>query len=247
MEHKIFHTMQGFEKSWWYKSRLRVVRRAIAVLPTPTFRGAVLDMGAGFGGMRPLFDSYERIDGYEPNANAREVLERRGYTHVYPDLDFLRTREGAYDVVCAFDVLEHIKNDHHALREWHALLKTGGALHLTVPALPIFWSQHDVDCHHFRRYKKDALTHLLTASGFEVQYASYWNLLLALPAYLARKSRLVDAHAETTGLTPALDRIFDWILRLEMLTIPYFSLPFGTGLVIIAIKKEDTAPVSLPV
>ena len=244
MEHKVFNTMQGFEKSWWYKSRLRVVRRATTVLPPAMLRGAVIDMGAGFGGMRPLFEGYERIDGYEPNQKASEALESRGYAHVYRDLDFLKSRVGDYDTVCAFDVLEHIKNDHHALREWHALLKEDGTLLLTVPALPVFWSQHDVDCHHFRRYKKDALLHLLSASGFEVHYATYWNCVLALPAFLARKSRMVDAHAETTGLSPLLDTIFDWILRLETLSIPYLSLPFGTGLVIVATKKELPPPIS---
>jgi len=41
-----------------------------------------------------------------------------------------------YDMVCAFEVLEHLKRDEAALRDWITLVRPGGHLVLSVPAGP---------------------------------------------------------------------------------------------------------------
>ncbi len=58
----------------------------------------------------------------------------------------------AYDLVCAFDVLEHVEEDGKAVAALARKLKPGGVLLCTAPANQWMWSQHDVINQHYRRY-----------------------------------------------------------------------------------------------
>ena len=60
---------------------------------------------------------------------------------------------GALDLVGAFDVLEHIADDHRVLDEFYRVLKPGGVLIATVPQHPSLWSAADEVAHHQRRYR----------------------------------------------------------------------------------------------
>ena len=61
-----------------------------------------------------------------------------------------------YDLIGAFDVIEHIEDDAAALASIAAKLKPGGKFVMTVPAHQWMWSAHDVVNHHKRRYSKRA-------------------------------------------------------------------------------------------
>src|SRR5206468_5461246 len=75
-----------------------------------------------------------------------------------------------FDVVCAFEVLEHVKDDAAALRRWVGRLASGGWLVLSVPAFQRRYAAADRMAGHFRRYDPDALRdRLLTAGLHDVQ------------------------------------------------------------------------------
>jgi SAM-dependent methyltransferase len=63
-----------------------------------------------------------------------------------------------YDVICMFDVLEHIGDDAAAVRWCHDHLRSQGLLFVSVPACPFLWSRHDEELHHFRRYRPSDLS-----------------------------------------------------------------------------------------
>jgi SAM-dependent methyltransferase len=71
-----------------------------------------------------------------------------------------------FDLVCAFEVLEHIEDDAAALAEWAARLRPGGWLLLSVPAYQSRYGAADELVGHFRRYDPPALAALLGAAGF---------------------------------------------------------------------------------
>jgi SAM-dependent methyltransferase len=71
-----------------------------------------------------------------------------------------------FDLVCAFEVLEHIEDDAGTLKEWSALLRPGGWLLLSVPAHQSRFGPWDELVGHFRRYDPAAITRLLTSAGF---------------------------------------------------------------------------------
>lgn len=101
-----------------------------------------------------------------------------------------------FDVVCAFDVLEHIEDDAAALQQWRSWLKPGGHLLLSVPAHMRLWTAGDEWAGHFRRYERDGLDALLRKVGFLLdRFECYGFPLtnlserLSAPAYARRIHR----------------------------------------------------------
>ena len=78
--------------------------------------------------------------------------------------------EEEFDVIGAFDALEHIKEDEDVLREIFRATKEGGGIILTVPQHPFLWSQMDEISHHYRRYTRRGLIDKVQRAGFEVVY-----------------------------------------------------------------------------
>jgi SAM-dependent methyltransferase len=70
-----------------------------------------------------------------------------------------------FDLVCAFEVLEHLADDRAALRSWRALVRPGGHLLISVPAHAARFGPADDAVGHYRRYEPAALRSLLTESG----------------------------------------------------------------------------------
>ena len=72
-----------------------------------------------------------------------------------------------FDVICAFDVIEHIEADTSVLAEMHRATKPGGGIVLTVPQHKWLWSAADDYAHHVRRYSRSELTKKVKSAGFE--------------------------------------------------------------------------------
>lgn len=95
-----------------------------------------------------------------------------------------------YDVVGAFDVIEHIDDDRAALRAMHDAIAPGGGLMLTVPQHAWLWGPADEYAHHFRRYARRDLLARVTTAGFEIlRVTSFVSLLLPLMAALRFRDR----------------------------------------------------------
>jgi len=98
-----------------------------------------------------------------------------------------------FDVIGAFDVIEHIAEDEAVLGELHRAVKPGGGVVLTVPQHPSLWSEFDVRAHHVRRYTRDDLAQKLARAGFGiVKMTSFVSVLLPL-MMLSRRSRHTPA------------------------------------------------------
>lgn len=114
------------------------------------------------------------------------------------------------DYIAAFEVLEHIEDDRMALSEWTRHLRRGGEVLLSVPAHPERWNPADIWAGHFRRYTRQALCDLATASGLEVTSVQCYGYPFGTmmervvgPIY-ARQLRVMDGvEAEKTQRTGA--------------------------------------------
>ena len=96
--------------------------------------------------------------------------------------------ENKFDVIGAFDVIEHIKEDEKALIQIHQALKPGGGVIITVPQHQWMWSQIDEQALHQRRYTKKQLKRKMENSGFSCKYfTSFVSILLPI-MYLSRLS-----------------------------------------------------------
>ncbi len=229
MERKTLELLHGAEESWWYRGRSRVIETLLR--RAGIHARSALDFGAGFGALRGLLAQFAvSVYAFEPDAAASAVARGRGYAQVFASADDALAEN--YELVCLFDVLEHIEDDRAFLRRLYQAILPGGHIIITVPAYQWLWSVHDVNNHHFRRYTRRSLVSALESCGYDITYASYWNMTLLLPAALVRVLGLTGES--TISGTSVLDPVFLAIVRVESFLMRYVSLPFGTSVIVVA-------------
>lgn len=231
MKPEAFALLKQAESSWWYEARARVAMNVVSLLEK---RGTVLDFGCGYGGMQPFLNSYGALDGVEPNQEAAAACRERGYGTVFSSVHEAAVSGKRYELVCAFDSLEHVEDDRALLAGLHPLLQENGALIINVPAYPFLWSRHDVQHDHFRRYTSKSLKQVLEANGYRIVYIGYWNFFL-FPLFAA--SRLLGVGGESSLNQGFAHRIFRFILRQESKFIPSSRLPFGSSVIALAVLR----------
>jgi SAM-dependent methyltransferase len=135
-----------------------------------------------------MLSCFGKVQAIETDAHGREYATAKTGIMVLPEwlphnLPFGLT---AFDLVCLFDVLEHIQDDVNALRSIRSLLKSRGKLLLTVPAYQWLWNAHDHQLHHVRRYTASTLKRCFEAGGLRATKLTYFNACLFPLAAVAR-------------------------------------------------------------
>lgn len=175
---------------WWYRERrallARALRRLAAAGVTP---GRALDVGAAGGGnTRVLRDHGWRAAALEFSADGARVAADRGLAVLRGDARHLPVRPSSVDLLTAFDILEHIDEDHLAAAEFHRVLRPGGTALVAVPCDMRLWSAHDVAVGHVRRYDRAGLRAVVEKAGLVVDALWSWNVLLRPVAAWRRRS-----------------------------------------------------------
>lgn len=172
----IRRTVELEDRHWWYRERRAMLARELRRLGPP---GRALDIGAAGGGnTRVLVGHGWDALAADYSETAVELAVRRGLRAIHADACDLPLPGESFDLVLAFDVLEHIEDDHTAARELVRVLRPGGRALITVPCDMALWSAHDVASFHFRRYDRDELTALLRGAGLVVDRMWSWNVLM---------------------------------------------------------------------
>lgn len=234
MEETLFDALyRDSDRHWWFRGR----RRIVFSLLDRSFRpgGRVLDLGCGAGNNLAPLARYGEVWGADPSPRALAYCRRRfaGRLDEVRLPDLVPYPDASFDLIVMFDVLEHVEDDAGAARAVLRLLRPGGALALTVPALRWLWSAHDVEHGHYRRYHRPALRALLASAGFEVRKLSYTNTFL-LPAVAAARfllpPRFYSAKDLKPGTRPAA-KVLEWVFSCERHLIRFGALPLGASLV----------------
>ena len=125
------------------------------------------------------------------------------------------------DTIVCLNVLEHIEDDSATLRDFAAVLPSGGHLVLVVPALKALYGTLDQHLSHFRRYSMDELHARVTESGFAIERLQFLNRP-AVPGWWLN-SRVLKRRVMPRGQL----KLFKWImplLKLEERHPPRFGL-----------------------
>jgi SAM-dependent methyltransferase len=155
--------------------------------------------------------------------------------------------ENEFDVIGAFDVLEHIKEDEEVLHQIYQAVRPGGGLILTVPQHPFLWSRQDDYACHVRRYSARELKDKVKRTGFAmVKMTSFVSLLLPI-MILARVQKRNPAleydPLSELKINPVLNTLFEKILDVERWMIfSGLSFPAGGSLLVIAHKVSGSIP-----
>ena len=133
-----------------------------------------LEIGPGLRPRLPV-EGTQFVD-LSPVAVSR--LNDAGGQAVVGSIESLSAEDESMDLVCAFDVLEHIEDDRMALGEITRVLRKGGVLFLSVPLYQSAWTGFDQLVGHARRYEPDALEALLHAHGITVRRSAAYGMQL---------------------------------------------------------------------
>ena len=150
-----------------------------------------------------------------------------------------------FDVIGAFDVLEHIEDDTHVMSELARALKPGGGLIVTVPQHAWLWSVQDDIAHHARRYEPGEMERKLVESGFEVRWSSSFVSLLMPALMLSRMSarKTIDDASDPFrefNIPGWLNWTLLSIMGVERALIKSgIRFPFGGSRIVVAFKKAD--------
>lgn len=225
-----------YHKHWWWRARESVLCRELKQLNLSSST-RILDVGCGDGLSFPLLRKFGVVEGIEtdksllnPNSPHRskiftEPLGRPLY-------------EGRrYDVITAFDVLEHIDDDRSAIRNINDMLEPGGWLVLTVPAFMCLWDGHDEINLHYRRYRADKLRAELQRYFQDLRVRYLFQSLFIPKLMLAMLNRLRD-NAMPQHRIPSrwLNEAVQKVLEAEYLVVRRIPLPFGTSLLAVGQK-----------
>ncbi len=244
---------------WWFAGRraifFDVIARALAGAPSAAGRPlAALDVGCGAGGMLPSLAALTAPTGLDISTELLVQARARGFTRLLlGSADRLPFAPASFDLVTAFDCIEHLDDDCAALASFAAALKPGGHLFVSVPAWQFLFSENDRVAHHKRRYRRPDLVAKARAAGFEVVQASYvnsWLFPLIIPAVLALqlKQRFLKrpgAAAETnlSYRTPRwINRLLAGIFSSERFVLRHASFPLGHSLILLARRPRESGP-----
>lgn len=244
MDKKNYDAMIALEKThWWFSARRRVLKKTMERFFRNEKFQDVLEIGCGSGGNLKFLSGFGKIHGSELDEISRKFANKRNLCKVFygklPD-DINTSKK--FDLICIFDVLEHVDKDSDSLKKINELLNNNGYLVITVPAFMFLWSEHDVSSHHKRRYRKAQLANLLKVNGFQLEFISYFNFflfpLIALIRLLQRLFKFSSKNNDVKKEIPIKNFLLKSIFSVESFFMPYISLPFGVSLISIVKKPE---------
>ena len=243
---------------WWFRAREAIlcaqVERLVARgrLPAPA---RILNIGAATGRSSEWLGQFGAVTSLEYDLDCcRMTRDKTGLEVIHGSILDLPCDDVVFDLVCAFDVIEHVEDHETAVAEMRRVTRPDGVIFVTVPAYRWLWSEHDDINHHCRRYSRRQLVSLFRS--LPLCFVSGFNSLLLPPIALHRLLRKaagilpVKRHrrrfdeslrsdfsrSRSSRWSPLLERIFRsercWLDR-------GWPLPFGVSLMLVA--RNETA------
>ena len=154
--------------------------------------------------------------------------------------------DAVFDVVTAFDVLEHCEPEDTALDEVRRVLRPGGHLVLSVPAYSWAWTDFDVANGHHRRYTTARAAAAVERAGFVTDRVTY-GFASVFPMFAAERAarRLTRRRphgpadiVELPQLPGPLNSALLGLSRIDRAVLARRDLPFGSSVFLAATRAS---------
>jgi len=134
-------------------------------------------------------------------------LHARGASAMHGMIGALPCNDASFDLVCAFDILEHVVDDDAALAELDRVAAPGATLLISVPLHAQAWTAFDDFVGHYRRYEPAQISERLERHGFHIERSAIYGMQ-------PKSTRLLDLA--TWYLTHRRERAMWWYNRVFM-------------------------------
>jgi len=233
------------DEHWWFTGRRVILRKILSSLSLQK-TDQILEVGCGTGGNLEMLSDYGSVKGFDMDKTALSFAQKKTN-------DLMPLRQGScpgdlpfqdkqFDLICMFDVLEHIEQDEETLSALSELLNDNGKILITVPANQWLFGGHDEFLHHKRRYSKKGLKTVIENAGLQCRSISHFNSFLFPIACAVRLGQKImgKKNTATTELPgPVLNSVFHSIFASEAAIVPKFGFPFGLSLYCV-ISRPDS-------
>ncbi len=237
---------------WWFRVRANIIIQLISKsLSGKDEKGLkILNIGAATGKTTEILRAFGTVTSLEYDKECCDFVNTTlGMKIVNGSILELPFLENEFDLVCAFDVIEHIEDDLLGMMEMYRVCNANGTVVVTVPAFMSLWSHHDVVNHHFRRYTLSNVKSVFEKANLSPITGTYFNTILFIPIFIFRiLSKLIPekwirtgaGSDATLGDTDSFtSKILYQIFNLERPLLKYFNFPFGVSIFLSATKKTS--------
>lgn len=241
---------------FWFRTRNQVIATLAGQITKRWARGyRVLEVGCGTGNVLRALEKacpQGRVFGMDLFAEGLAFARTRTSGRLVQGNVEQPSFGSQFDLIGAFDVVEHLADDLNVLRSLHGMLNPNGVLFLTVPARQSLWSYFDEVSHHCRRYELDELRTKLNETGYRVDYSSPFMATTYPLLWFTRRIRSLrrtpngDLTEMNRALTlkelriiPGVNALLTFLLTQETkLVRSHIRLPFGSSLIAVATRTE---------
>lgn len=252
-----YHKFYEHEESFWWFTGMRRILFGILENGLPAARGTLglLDVGCGTGGwLNYCVGRLERLGytvrgfGVDMHALAVSYSSRRKPGRIaQASATAIPLRDGQFDLITCFDVLQHIEDDGAALREIHRVCRPGGTVLVNEVAFDFLMDENSVAAHVLRRYTRGQLVRKMEGAGFSIARATYTNSVLFLPVAAVRLSRgwrrpvpAMERVEAVTCVRPyprGMNRLLHNLLVAEGNALRWCDFPFGVSVSVMGEKR----------
>ncbi len=183
MEQSYFKEYYQLEReNWWFTVRRQILDERINHLLKSPSQISSLNIGAATGTTSDMLTRFGEVMSVEFDEQCYQFTKSFLTTPIIQgSITELPFENNQYDLVCAFDVIEHVADHAKAIDEMMRVCKPGGHIAITVPAYMFLWGPHDLVNHHFRRYTLKQVASLIQAYQGKLIYKTYFNSILFIP------------------------------------------------------------------
>lgn len=221
---------------WYYQSKAD----AMIALSTQCDFTSVLDVGAGSGFFSKIMLQRTKaihatcLDiGYKENSVLMVVNKRQNFCR---EIEHTES-----DLILMMDVLEHIEDDVHFLKEYIDKCPSGSVFLISVPAFNFMWSKHDEFLNHYRRYTLRHLLSVVKGAGLKPIHSSYYfGFIFIIPLILRMFGKLFGRgknkqNSQMRNHSRLVNGLLRFICKVEL---PFFKYNKIVGLSIFCIAKK---------
>lgn len=226
---------------WWFIVREKILYYLVKRHFNIPKKIKILNIGVATGRTSEMLLKFGDVTSVEYDKECCKIMhELTGLNVINASITELPFSESTFDLVCAFDVIEHVDEDKKAVLEMNRVCKENGIIFLTVPAFEFIWSKHDDINQHKRRYNISQLRKLFLKQELQgkILRTSYFNFILFLPIVFTRllekllpktKKDYISSDFDMVN-NNLLNKLFYLIFKIEVPLLQILNFPFGISI-----------------